>query len=86
MIRATRDDGLRDALALSRSSMRLTTLMEILEAEIGVSPSARASLDALVAERAQTTSTARTRGGTPESGTDGGTRRREPTARARFSR
>jgi hypothetical protein len=32
--------------------MRLTTLMELLEAEIGVSTSARAKLDALVAERA----------------------------------
>jgi hypothetical protein len=56
--------------------MRLTTLMEILEAEIGVSPSARAKLDVLVAERGQKKTAARTRASTTESSTDGSVRDR----------
>jgi hypothetical protein len=47
--------------------MRLTTLMEILEAEIGVSPSARAKLDLLVAERGQKKTASRIRADATES-------------------
>lgn len=55
MIRAKRDDGIHRALAVDRLRMRLTTLMEILEREIGASPSARSKLALLVAERGQET-------------------------------
>jgi hypothetical protein len=40
-------------IAVPRSAMRLTTLMDILEREIGASPSARSKLAQLVAERGQ---------------------------------
>jgi phage terminase small subunit len=56
--------------------MRLTTLMEILESEIGASPSARAKLAALVAERGQKESAAQPRAGATEPRTDGGIRGR----------
>ena len=59
MIRAIRDDGSRHVLAIIRSAMQLTTLMEMLEQEIGVSPSARAKLDVLLTERAKKDATAR---------------------------
>jgi phage terminase small subunit len=65
-IRADRDDGSEDASAILQVSMRLTTLVEILEREIGVSPSARSKLALLVAERGQKESAAQARPGAAE--------------------
>lgn len=56
--------------------MRLTTLMEILEREIGASPSARSKLALLVAERGQKEASAQARAGTTEPGPHGGIRDR----------
>jgi hypothetical protein len=55
--------------------MRLTTLMEILEQEIGASPSARSKLALLVAERGQNETAARARAGATDPCTDGSIRR-----------
>jgi len=56
--------------------MRLTTLVEILEREIGVSPSARSKLALLVAERGQKESPAQARPGAAEGHPQGGMRDR----------
>jgi phage terminase small subunit len=63
LICADRDDGFEDASALLQVSMRLTTLVEILEREIGVSPSARSKLALLVAEHGQKEPAAQARPG-----------------------
>ncbi|MBC8070813.1 MAG: hypothetical protein IAG13_20975 [Deltaproteobacteria bacterium] len=60
--------------------MRLTTLMEILESEIGASPSARSKLAALVAERGQKETPAQTRAGATEPRKEGSGRRRASRA------
>lgn len=46
--------------------MQLTTLVELLEREIGASPSARATLAQMVAERGQKDASARASAATPE--------------------
>ena len=56
--------------------MQLTTLMEMLEQEIGASPSARAKLDVLLAERAQKEAAARPRAKATDSRPDARTRTR----------
>lgn len=50
--------------------MQLTTLMEILEAEIGTSPSARSTLAVLVAERSQKDKAAKARARATDPATD----------------
>lgn len=56
--------------------MQLTTLMEILEREIGASPSARSELAQLVAERGNKATAAQARATSSEPGTDGSIRDR----------
>ena len=56
--------------------MQLTTLMEILESEIGASPSARSKLAAMVAERGQKDAAAQARTGAKEPRTDAAVRSR----------
>jgi len=58
--------------------MQLTTLMEILEQEIGVSHSARSTLAALVAERGLEPTAAPARAGAAKPRKDRPVRRRTP--------
>jgi hypothetical protein len=78
---ADRDRGFDHAIAVLQVSMRLTTLMELLEREIGASPSARSKLALMVAERGQKESAAGARGGASQPSADGGARKRS-TSRA----
>ena len=63
--------------------MLLTTLMGIMEREIGASPSARSTLAAMVAERSQKESAAQAHPATTEEPRADEGRRKQPARRAR---